>query len=157
MLEENFCLINWRGNHQTPYFNIFNSARKFFGRKLQKISQNRPKNSIFFNISIITVKILIVEEKFGQINWRGDHRTPYFNIFSSARKFFGRKLPKISQRHPKNTRKHFFQQDEHVKLLLMRKTIAKGKCFGSPARQRDFLVFQHFHVRGNSFPLTWKC
>ena len=144
MLEENFCLINWRGNHQTPYFNIFNSARKFFGRKLQKISQNRPKNSIFFNISIITVKILIVEEKFGQINWRGDHRTPYFNIFSSARKFFGRKLPKISQRHPKNTRKHFFQQDEHVKLLLMRKTIAKGKCFGSPARQRDFLVPKHF-------------
>ena len=129
MLEENFCLINWRGNHQTPYFNIFNSARKFFGRKLQKISQNRPKNSIFFNISIITVKILIVEEKFGQINWRGDHRTPYFNIFSSARKFFGRRLPKISQRHPKKHQKTLFSTRRANQTAFNEKNNCKGKMF----------------------------
>ena len=76
----------------------------------------------------------MIEEKFCQINWRGDHRTPYLNIFNSARKFFGRKLPKISQNHPKTPEYSFFQEDEQVKLLLLMKTIAKGKCFGSPAR-----------------------
>ena len=34
----------------------------------------------------------------------------------------------------------------NVKVILMikTKTIAKGKCFGSPARQRDSLVPKHF-------------
>ena len=43
-----------------------------------------------------------------------------------------------SSKTPKNS--FFFQQDERVKGLSMMKTIAKGKCFGLPARQRDSLV-----------------
>merc|ERR1711867_282307 len=31
-----------------------------------------------------------------------------------------------------------------VILMMKTKTIAKGKCFGSPARQRDSLVFNIF-------------
>ena len=49
----------------------------------------------------------MVEEKFSQKNLRADDRTPYFDIFNSARKVFGRKLPEISQNRSKNTRKIF--------------------------------------------------
>ena len=31
--------------------------------------------------------------------------------------------------------------DVKVLLMIKTKTIAKGKCFGSPTRQRDFLVW----------------
>ena len=47
----------------------------------------------------------------------------------------------------KMTRKYFFQQNLNVKVHLMMKTktIAKVKCFGSPARQRDALVTLFFY------------
>ena len=57
---------------------------RYLGPKLTKSAILR----IFFNISNITVKICMVEENFRQINWRGDHFTPYFNFFNSPRFFF---------------------------------------------------------------------
>ena len=79
----------------------------------------------------------MAEEKFCWRNCRDDYQTLYCNIFISPWNFFFRKLPKISQDRWKNNRK------ERVKLLLLLKTIAKQKCFGSPARQRDLLVYNH--------------
>ena len=45
----------------------------------------------------------------------------------------------------------------HVKVILMikTKTIAKGKCFGSPARQRDSLVNTFFSTSRTSE--SWLC
>ena len=65
---------------------------------------------------------------------------------------YQKKKSKNSLKSPANS---FFQQDVHVKELLMMetKTIAKGKYFCSPARQRDSLVIYHvqFHIHAYLF------
>ena len=64
MVEEQFCQINLKGDQHTPYFNILIETEFFW----VQFTKYNPKNTIFFNISIITIKNFMPEEKFCQIN-----------------------------------------------------------------------------------------
>ena len=72
-----------------------------------------------------------------------------FNILTThllaPENIFGKKLAKIFLKSPEIA---FFQEDVHVKTLLMMKTktIAKGKYFGSPALLYYFDLFLIYYV-----------
>ena len=66
----------------------------------------------------ITVEIFIVEINFRSINWEGNHRTVYFYTFNTARKYFGRKLPKNNPNSFKNHQKiAFFNKTQMLKFF----------------------------------------
>ena len=52
---ENFCQITQKMDHRTLYFQNLDGARKYLGRKSQKISQNRLQN-IFLECSKMVFK-----------------------------------------------------------------------------------------------------